>query len=103
MITFIQFLESVGENANKDAFINHFQLNISDKKGWYANISMFDAKKLQDRMNTWNKYAKMNDADKKVIKDLIKSKSSKLIDLFNAFYQKSSQQPEESAPPSPKS
>jgi hypothetical protein len=103
MITFIQFLESVGEDANKDAFINHFQLNISDKKGWYANISMFDAKKLQDRMNTWNKYAKMNDADKKMIKDITKSKSTKLIDLFNAFYQKSSQQPEENAPPSPKS
>ena len=88
MITFIQFLESAQDDAQKEAFINHFQLNIDDKKGWYANISVFDPKKLEERLKTWNKYVAMNDADKTEVKRLIRNKSAKLIDLFNMFYRK---------------
>lgn len=103
MITFMQFLESVEDETQKEAFIDHFQLNIDDKKGWYANISVFDPKKIIERLKTWNKYVSMNDADKTEIKRLIKSKSAKLIDLFNAFYKKVNRETEESVPPSPKS
>ena len=103
MITFMQFLESVEDETQKDAFINHFQLNVDDKKGLYANISVFDPKKIEERLKTWNKYVKMNDADKTEVKRLIKSKSAKLIDLFNIFYKKISRETEENVPPSPKS
>jgi len=103
MITFIQFLESAQDDAQKEAFINHFQLNIDDKKGWYANINVFDPKKITERMKTWNRYTKMNDADKKGVKEILGNKSSKIIDLYNAFYQKVSRETEESVPPSPKS
>ena len=100
MITFMQFLENTGEEETKDSFINHFQLNIDEKKGWYVNINMFDDKKIKQRMKSWNKYTKLNAADKKMIDDIITSKSSKLIDLYNAFYQKSNRRSEENAPPS---
>ena len=82
------------DDAQKEAFINHFQLNIDDKKGWYANISVFDPKKLEERLKTWNKYVAMNDADKTEVKRLIRNKSAKLIDLFNMFYRKVSRETE---------
>jgi hypothetical protein len=103
MITFIQFLESVEDETQKDAFIDHFQLNVDEKKGMYANMSVFDTDKIENRLKTWNKYIKMNDADKNEIRRIIRSKSSKLIDLYNAFYKKANRETEESAPPSPKS
>jgi len=103
MITFIQFLESVEDETKKDAFINHFQLNIDDKKGWYANIDVFDPKKIIQRLKTWNKYTKMNDAEKTEVKRIIKNRSSKLIDLFNLFFKEINRETEESVPPSPES
>ena len=95
-----KLIKSNNTKETKDSFINHFQLNIDEKKGWYANMSMFDDKKIKQRMNSWNKYAKLNAAEKKSIDDIVSSKSSKLIDLYNAFYQKSSRRSEENAPPS---
>lgn len=103
MITFIQFLESVEDETQKDAFIDQLQLNIDEKKGLYANMSVFDADKIEERLKTWNKYVKMNDADKKEIKKIVRSNSAKLIDLYNAFYKKANRETEENAPPSPKS
>jgi len=102
MITFIQFLESVKDDTQKNAFIDHFQLNIDDEKGWFANIKLFDIKKIQKRLETWNKYSKMDDAKKAQIKDMLRSKSAKLIDLYNAIYEKTNRETEENAPPSPK-
>ena len=102
MITFMQFLENVEDKSQKDSLKNYLQLNISEK-GWYANVSSFDPKKIQSRLDTWTKYIKLNDADKEKIREIVNSKSAKLIDLFNAFYEKVSRGTEENAPPSPKS
>ena len=102
MITFMQFLENVEDQPEKDALKNYLQLNISDK-GWYANVSSFDPKKIQSRLNTWTRYIKLDDADKEKIREIVNSESAKLIDLFNALYGKVSRETEESAPPSPKS
>jgi len=92
MITFIQFMESVEEDSEKDAFIDQFQLNIDKDKGFYANINEFDKEKLKDRLKSWSKYEKMSPADKKNIESIINKKSSKLLDLFNALYSKANQQ-----------
>ena len=102
MITFMQFLENVEDKSQKDSLKNYLQLNISEK-GWYANVSSFDPKKIQSRLDTWTKYIKLDKADQEKIREIVNSKSAKLIDLFNAFYKKISRETEESAPPSPKS
>lgn len=92
MITFIQFIENVEEDSEKDAFIDQFQLNIDKDKGFYANINEFDKEKLKQRLKSWSKYEKMSAADKSNIESIINKKSSKLLDFFNALYSKSNQQ-----------
>lgn len=92
MITFIQFMENVEEDSEKDAFIDQFQLNIDKDKGFYANINEFDKEKLKKRLKSWSKYEKMSAADKSNIESIINKKSSKLLDFFNALYSRSNQQ-----------
>jgi len=99
----MQFVESIENKSQKDAFVAHFDLKINVDKGMYDNISNFDTKHIADRLKTWNKYAKMSSADKIEIKKLLKSKSAKISDLYNAFYRKVNRENEESVPPSPKS
>lgn len=45
----------------------------------------------------------MNDAEKTEVKRIVKSRSSKLIDLFNLFFKEINRETEESVPPSPES
>ena len=85
MITFIQFMENVEEDSEKDAFIDQFQLNIDKDKGFYANINEFDKEKLKDRLKSWSKYEKMSPADKKNIESIINKKSSKVFPFKSNF------------------
>ena len=88
MITFIQFLETVENKDQKQAFVNQLQLNIDIDKGMYANISDFKLDRIKERLNSWTMYTKLNPADKKQIQDLIDEKGKTIMDLFKAIYSK---------------